>query len=122
MTALRSFHEQYRIELRIRCTTQVWTVAWGHTAFDGVTETGQSVATDDQHIGHAPVLELGDNPEPELGAFVAFAEPEAQNMFVAVDIDGHCDIDGPVHHDVIGADFDNDRIQIQDRIHRVEVG
>ena len=41
-------------------------------------------------------------------------------MFLAVDIDGHCDIDGPVHHDVIGADFDNDRIQIQDRIHRVE--
>ena len=92
----------------------------GPYRFDGVTETGQSVATDDQHIGHAPVLELGDNPEPELGAFVAFAEPEAQNMFLAVDIDGHCDIDGPVHHDVIGADFDNDRIQIQDRIHRVE--
>ena len=31
MTVLRSFHEQYLIELRIRWTTQVCTVVCGHT-------------------------------------------------------------------------------------------
>jgi hypothetical protein len=29
---LRSFHEQYRSDVRIRCTTQVWTDAWGQVA------------------------------------------------------------------------------------------
>ena len=93
--ALRSFHEQKRIEFLIR---------WHHTGLDrgvgphrldGVGEACQPVAADHQHVCHAPVLEFGDDAQPEFGAFVSLAQPQTQHVFATVDIDGHGDIDGP---------------------------
>ena len=104
VTALRSFHEQKRIEFLIRCTTQVWTVVLGHTASMASGEACQPVAADHQHVCHAPVLEFGDDAQPEFGAFVSLAQPQTQHVFATVDIDGHGDIDGPASppHDRYG--------------------
>ena len=41
-------------------------------------------------------------------------------MFMAVDVDSHSDIDRPVGDVAIGADFDHDRVEIHDWIHRIE--
>jgi hypothetical protein len=38
MTALRFVHDTKRVELRIKCTMHVWTMALGNTASMGVSE------------------------------------------------------------------------------------
>ena len=111
VTVLRSFHEQYLIELRIRWTTQVCTVVCGHTVSMASAKPGQPVTTDDQLVGDPPVFQFGEYPQPEFGAFVAFAEPQPQHVFTAVCVNSHSDIDRPVTDVAIGADFDNDRIE-----------
>ena len=102
VTALRSFHEQKRIEFLIRCTTQVWTVVLGHTAsMASAKPVSPSQQTTSTSVTPR-VLEFGDDAQPEFGAFVSLAQPQTQHVFATVDIDGHGDIDGPVHHHMIG--------------------
>lgn len=62
----RCFQEAYLIELRIRCTTHVWTTLWGHTRFDRVGKTGETVTADDQHVVETPVLQFVRTPNQNL--------------------------------------------------------
>lgn len=65
--------DRIEVLLRMRCTTQAWTVAWGQ-------------------------------------AFVAVAEPQAQHVLAAIDVDAERDVDGPVDHDVAVTDLHHDDV------------
>ena len=65
-------------------------------------------------------MELGEYRKPEFGAFVTFAEPQAQHVFSALNINSHSNVYGPVTDVAIGADLDHDRVEIHDWIHCVE--
>jgi hypothetical protein len=59
-------------------------------------EAPQPVAADDAHVGDAAVLELGETWSPKLGALAAGADPQAQDVTLALDGDTDGRVDGPV--------------------------
>src|SRR5918994_1284325 len=86
---------------------------------DRLGEPGQPVAAGDQHVGDAAVAELGEHPGPELGALGGL-DPDPEHMLdpVAVDADG--DVGGLVADLVVVADLHHQRVQIQDRVDRLQ--
>ena len=57
----------------------------------------QTVADQEEHISDAAVAELGQHRHPELGRLpAAVAEPHAEDVLVALQIDPDRGIDGPV--------------------------
>ena len=84
-TAAQSFFEAYRNEFRSRCTMQVWVIVAGPHLPDRVGQALQPVADQDQaHVGHAPVLDLGQDPQPELRALAVAVLPGPQPQDVPV--------------------------------------
>ena len=58
----------------------------------GLGEAGEAVATGDEDIGNAPVLQFGQYVEPELCPFVLL-DPEAQEFLVAVEVNAQGQVD-----------------------------
>ena len=120
VTALRSFHEQKRIGFLIRCTTQVWTVVLGHTASMAsakpVSPSQQTTSTSVTPRFLSSVM----TPSQNLAPSSPLPSHRPNTCLRPSTSTGHGDIDGPVHHHMIGTDFDHDRIQIEDRIHRIQ--
>jgi hypothetical protein len=80
----------------------------------------QAIAAGDQHVLHAPVLQLSEHPEPDLGAFPAGrAHPHAQHVPFPLDADPHRHIDRAVG-DLPVADPHEDAVDQQHRVDRVQ--
>ena len=62
-----------------------------------------------------PVLDLGHHPQPELGA-LGLLDPQAQNLFVALNGEAQRQIDRLVADHPLAADFDPERVENDDRI------
>ena len=87
---------------------------------DGVREPFEAVAAGDQHILHAAVLQLGQHPQPDLGAFpTGRADPHPEHVAFPVDADAHCHVDRTVG-DLAVADPHEDGVDQQDRVDRVQ--
>ncbi len=73
------------------------------------------------HVPHAAVLDLGQHPQPVLGALAVavLAGPQAQHIALAVHGDAQRQVDGPVG-DLALADLHVNGIDEDHRIHRVE--
>ena len=47
---------------------------------DRVGQAGQPVAHDHEHVGHAPVAQLGEHVQPVLGALAAVTGPQPEDV------------------------------------------
>ncbi len=86
---------------------------------DGVGESGEPVHAADQHVAHPAVLQLVEDPHPELGALRA-GEPQAQKLLLALHVHAQGQVDRAVAHLTVLAALDHDRVQIHDRVDRVQ--
>lgn len=85
MNALWSVQETYFRLLRI------WWMAALHLGLrengpNGLAETVQPIDTGQEDVGHAPVLQVGQDAQPEVGSFAAVTQPMTQNVPVALHI------------------------------------
>ena len=77
---------------------------------DTVGQALQAVADQEEHIRHTAVAQLGQHYHPKLCRLpAAVAEPHAQDVLMALQIDPDRGIDGPVG-DLAVADLDIDRV------------
>ena len=79
----------------------------------------QAIHAGDDDVGHAPVLELCDYLQPELGPF-GLGDPWPQEFLLASHVDAQRQIHrfGTHHARVTG--FDVDAVQINDRVQRIQ--
>ena len=102
------------------CTTQVCTVASGQVDPDRLRQPLQAVAADDQRVLEAAVSELGQHRRPLLRALTARrAQPEAEHVALAVEVDADRDVDRPVR-DLRAPDLDHQAVDQQHRVERIE--
>ncbi len=88
--------------------------------FDSVGETLEPVTAHDQDVAYATVLQLRQDGEPELGAFTfRVTNPDAQDVFTALEINANSQIRRPVSDDPV-TDLDHQSVDIDDRVHLVE--
>lgn len=73
-------------------------------------KTGQVIHAGDQNILHATIAQLIQNTEPELGGFV-FADPNAQYIFLSVQVDSQNHVGGFIDNLSILIDLEVDGIQ-----------
>jgi hypothetical protein len=87
---------------------------------DRLRESLEPVADHHQHVAGAAVADLGEHPQPVLGALAVavLPGPQPQDVPLAVGGDAQRDVDGPVG-DLALADLDVDGVQEQHRIHRL---
>jgi hypothetical protein len=84
---------------------------------DGVGQAFEAVAADDEAIGDIPVAQLGEHAHPELGTLpTAGSDPHAQHVTLALQVDAHGHIDGPVGH----LPFPDLHVDGVDQQHRVD--
>lgn len=89
---------------------------------DGVDRVGQAleaVADHDAGVGDAAVLQLGQHPQPVLGALGAVAGPHPQDLPLSLDRDGEGEVDRAVG-DLAVADLHMDRVDEDHRVDRVQ--
>jgi hypothetical protein len=86
---------------------------------DRVRKALEPVAHDDADVVDAPVLDLGEHAEPELGALAAVPGPQPQDVPFTLDGDRDRGVDGPIG-DLAIADLHMDRIDEHRRVDRVE--
>ena len=105
--------------LRSKWITHAWTVASGQQEGNRIGQPLQPVADNDADVFHAAVLDLGEHPEPELGALAAVTGPQPQDVPFAVA--GHPDrhVGGTVSDPPV-ADLHHDRVDKDHRVHPVQ--
>ena len=88
---------------------------------DGLGEAFEPVADHHEHVAGAAAADLGEDPQPVLGAFAVAVLPGPQPQDVPLAVGGYPqrDVDGPVG-DLAVADLDMDGVQEQDRVNRVQ--
>ena len=100
---------------RTWCTRQVWTVACGNVASIGLREAGEPVDADEQDVGDAAGLQVGEDVQPELRA-LGLLEPQAEDVAFAVEVDAQRDVARLVSDGVPVADLHDQRIEVDDRV------
>src|SRR5262249_54964697 len=87
---------------------------------NGLGQALQPVAAHDERIGDAAVAQLGEYAHAKLGAFTTRgADPRAEHIAFAVQVDAHGHVDGPVG-DVTVADLDHDGVDQDHRENAIE--
>jgi hypothetical protein len=82
----------------------------GKDRLDRVRQACEAVADDEEHIGHASVLQLREHAHPELrGLPATVARPQPEHVLVAGKVDPDRGVDGPVA-DLAIADLDVDGV------------
>ena len=81
--------------------------------------TDEAVAAGDEDITNAPVLQFGQYVEPELCPFVLL-DPEPQEFLVAAQVNAQGQVDRLVPYAAAITHLDEQGIQEQDRIDRVQ--
>ena len=111
--------EAYRIELRFRWTTQVWTVALGQVA---PIASGRPARPSQHTMRTSLIPRLRSSVmtlHPEPGTLVGF-DPDAQEPLDAVDVDTHGQVAGLDPHRPAITDPQPDRVDTDDRIDLVQ--
>src|SRR5690349_19019599 len=75
---------------------QVWTIVCGHTFATASGSPFEAVADEEEHLGHAAVLQVDQYAHPTLRALTTRAHPQAQDVLVAVHRDPDGGVDRPV--------------------------
>jgi hypothetical protein len=91
----------------------------GPGRLDRLREPGQPVTAGDQHVLDAAVAELSEHPGPKLRP-LAGLDPDPQHVLDAVGVDPDRDVGGLVPDGVVVADLHHQRIQVQNRIDRLQ--
>jgi hypothetical protein len=86
---------------------------------DRLRETGEAVGADEDDVLDAAVAELGHDARPEAGA-LALLDPEAETIALAVEGDPDRDVDGLLAHDLLVADRDLHRVQVDGDVQLLE--
>ena len=86
---------------------------------DRLRQALEPVADGDEHVLDAPVLQLGEDLQPEPGAFGAVAGPDPEDVAFSVHGHAHDDVERRVAHLPV-ADLHHDRIDEEHRIERVQ--
>lgn len=86
---------------------------------DGLAEAGEAIGADEQDVVNAAIFQLCQDAEPELGAF-ARGHPEPQHVACAVDAHAECDVERALLYLAAVAHADEQRVEIDDRIHGLE--
>ena len=82
---------------------------------NGIREPDKAINGGDQDVLNPPVLQFHHDAEPELGAFV-LGNPEPQELFLALHVDGQGKIDRLVAHPAVLAALDDNAVEVDDRI------
>ena len=91
----------------------------GHTLPTTSGRPFQPVADHEEHVPHAPVLQVDQDAHPELRAFPAGPGPQPEDVLLAVEGDADRGLDGPVG-DLPIADLHHDRVHENRRVDLVE--
>jgi hypothetical protein len=86
---------------------------------DRFREAGEAVRANEEHVLDATVAQLGQHARPETGA-LALLDPEAEAVAFAVEGDPDRDVDGLLAHDLLVADRDLQRVQVDDHVQLLE--
>jgi hypothetical protein len=70
-------------------------------------------------IYRRPRSQVGQHAEPELGTRVGL-DPDPEHVFDAVGIYADHETGGLVHHVRAVADLDHERVDVDDRVHRIQ--
>ena len=82
---------------------------------DNVGQSFKAVADQEERVGDATVLHVGQDTHPELRALTTSAGPEAQDVLLPGQSDTDRGIDRPVR-DLTIADLDHDRVNEDRRV------
>src|SRR6266542_2873303 len=88
-------------------------------AVDRLRETGEAVRADEEHVGDAAVAELGQEARPEAGP-LRLLDPEAEAVALALERDPDRHVDSLLAHDLLVADRDLHRVQVDDDVQLIE--
>src|SRR5438093_8037624 len=86
---------------------------------DRLWEAREAVGADEEHVPDASVAELGHDARPEAGAF-GLLDPEAEAVAFAVERDADRDVDRLLAHDLLVADRDLHRVQVDGDVELLE--
>ena len=91
---------------------------WKHSG-DRLREALEAINDSDQDVADSTGLELVHHPQPELRA-LRLLDPEPQDLLVAGAGDADGEIDGLVPDQALVANLDPERVEVNDRIDRLE--
>jgi hypothetical protein len=86
---------------------------------DRLGEAGQPVGADEEHVLDAAVPELGHDARPEAGT-LALLDPEAEAVARPLERDPDRGVDRPLAHNLLVADRDLHRVQVDDDVQLLE--
>jgi hypothetical protein len=82
-------------------------------------EPGRPVGAGHQDVGDAALAQLGEDLQPELGA-LGLLKPDSEHVAPAVGVDADRQTAGVVAHGLAVADLDHQRIEVDDRVERLQ--
>ena len=82
---------------------------------DRLREAGEPVDADEQDVGDAAGLQIGENVQPELRA-LRLLEPQAEHVTLAVEVDAQRDVARLVSDRMPVADLHDQRVEVDDRV------
>src|SRR6266508_3867077 len=86
---------------------------------DRLRETGEAVGADEEHVLDAAVAQVGHHTRPEAGA-LALLDPEAEAVTLPFEGDADRDVDGLLPDDLLIADRDLHRVQVDEGVQLLE--
>src|SRR6266508_830243 len=86
---------------------------------DRLREAAEAVGADEQHVLDATVAQLGEHARPEARPF-GLLDPEAEAVAFALERDADRDVDGLPPNDLLVADRDLERVQVDDDVQLLE--
>ncbi len=86
---------------------------------DGFRKAFQPVHTSNEDVLYAAILQLAEHLQPEFGTFV-LSNPHPQELLVTIQGDGQRQVDRFIVNVPVVAHLKPDRIQVQDRIDRLQ--
>lgn len=87
--------------------------------FNGIGKAFKAIDTGDKNIFQAACLELRQNAEPELCSF-GFGQPQPEDLFCTIKVNAEGQIDCLVDDLLILPDFDNNAVEINNRINSIQ--
>src|SRR6266567_3260994 len=98
---------------------QVWLTLSREDGVDRLRKAAEAVGADEEHVLDAAVAQLGQDARPEAGA-LGLLDPEAEAVTLAVERDADRDVDGLLADDLLVADRDLHRVQVDDDVQLLE--
>ena len=103
----------------MRWTMQVCTQAWGNDGLDRLGEALEAVDAGDQDVLDAAAVQVVEDRQPELRA-LGLLPPDPEHLALAVAGDAQREVAGEVLDRAVLADLDEHRVEVDDRIDRIQ--